>query len=394
MRMNGKKLLAATMASCVLISSMPMCVAYADSVPVVTIGADLTEEQKETIFSFFGVSENSVQVIEINNSQERQYLEGLIPDEVIGTRTLSCSYILPTTSGGIVVRTANLTWVSDGMLANALLTAGIENCQVLATAPFQVSGTGALTGIFEAYETSSEGETLEEDKKNLATEELVVTGQLVDEVIAVEDSENPSGVKQITEAQLLSLLNDIKVEVLNGNLSEDKVKEIVDKHLKEYKINLTEDTYNRLISYLTNLSNADYAKAFKDKISGLSERITKGFDINLNVNIGIDFKTDKNSLEQFWVNVLNWLKFLFGDMAEDAKNSATSIFDSVNTSIISYDKSANGEEVSDEIDNSEPEDTQDDITNDVSENKPNIEGSELEDSESEEVNEDNSEEGL
>ena len=375
--MKINKLMAMVLASVLAIGTVPMINTYADAVPIVTLGADLTDEQKELVLSFFGTTESNAQIIEINNSMERQYLEGKIDDAVIGTRTLSCSYTMPTSAGGIVIRTANLTWVSDGMLANALITAGIENCQVLATAPFPVSGTGALTGIFKAYESSDEGEDLDEDKKNLATEELIVTGQIINEVIdasngytaevvypteesgqpvtdgAGEPVAQPFGVQEITEAQILELLNDIKLEIINGHLTEDKVKEIVDKNLQEYKITLTEDTYNRLVEYLTSLSDTDYAKTIKESISNVSDRISSGFDVNFNINLDIDFKTDKNSLDQFWTNVFNWLKFLFGDVAKQATTTANNIFDKVDTSIIQYDKSANGEEI---VDTTEIED--------------------------------------
>lgn len=326
-----KRVLAMLMASMIAGSCVPSTVAYADSVPIVTIGHDLDEEQKNLIFRFFGVAENGVDVIEVNNEQERQYLEGLIPDEVIGTRTLSCSYILPTTSGGIVVKTANLNWVSDGMLANALLTSGVENCQVLATAPFEVSGTGALTGVMLAYEKSS-GEELDETKKSLATEELVITGEIVDEIKA-EGSDNPNE-KNITEEQILSLLNDIKAEVINGKLTEEKVKEILDENLQEYKVALTEDMYDKLVTYLTKLSEVDYKASIKNNLSELTDRIKGGF--NINIGIDIEFKTDKNALEQFWANVFNWLKYLFGGIKADAMESIN-IFDKVDTDVIEYD---------------------------------------------------------
>lgn len=326
-----KRILAVLMTSMIVGSCIPSTVAYADSVPIVTIGHDLDEEQKNLIFKFFGVAENGVDVIEVNNEQERQYLEGLIPDEVIGTRTLSCSYILPTTSGGIVVKTANLNWVSDGMLANALLTSGVENCQVLATAPFEVSGTGALTGVMLAYEKSS-GEELDETKKSLATEELVITGEIVDEIKAEES--DVSEEDSITEEQILALLNDIKSEVINGKLTEERVKEILDENLQEYKIALTEEMYNKLVAYLTKLSEVDYKESIKSNLSELTDRIKGGF--NINIGIDIEFKTDKNALEQFWTNIFNWLRYLFGGIKTDAMESIN-IFDKVNTDVIEYD---------------------------------------------------------
>ena len=59
-------------------------------------------------------------------------------------------YVEPTKKGnGINVKTANLTWVTSAMIATTLSTAGIENANVIAAAPFPVSGTGALTGVME-----------------------------------------------------------------------------------------------------------------------------------------------------------------------------------------------------------------------------------------------------
>ena len=50
-----------------------------------------------------------------------------------------------------------------GVQFRNLATAGVTNCEVLAAAPFQVSGTGALTGALMAYENLS-GVTLDSSK--------------------------------------------------------------------------------------------------------------------------------------------------------------------------------------------------------------------------------------
>lgn len=354
-----RKPLSIALAAMIATSGVGIMPVYADSAPIVTLGENLSEEQQEKVLSFFGVDKNNVEVIYINNMQERQYLEGKVPDATIGTRTISCSYILPTKEGGIVVKTANLTWVTDGMLANALLTSGIENCQVLATAPFPVSGTGALTGVLVSYEKSS-GEQLDEEKKQLATEELIVTGEIIDEVVGQtppEGTTNPDGTpdgtqnittsyQEITEEQILAILNDIKLAVINGELSEEKVKEIVDARLKEYGIKLTDETYNRLVAYLTSLSHVDYGDKIKGEISELTGRIKEGFDINVKAHIDIDFKTDKNSLNQFWTNVVNFLKYLFGEeltVIGSKGKEALGIFKDVDTDVIQYDEPVAGD---------------------------------------------------
>ena len=56
------------------------------------------------MYEIFGTSSDKAEVIEVTNADERKYLEGVAPDEQIGTRTYSCSYVEPTTSGGIQVK--------------------------------------------------------------------------------------------------------------------------------------------------------------------------------------------------------------------------------------------------------------------------------------------------
>ena len=155
--------------------------AKADGAKVVTLGANLTDEQKASMYEYFGTSADEVQTIEVNNSDERKYMEGIASEAQIGTRTYSCSYVEPTENGGIQVKVANLTFVTSSMIASTLLTSGVENCNVVAASPIEVSGTGALTGIMMAYETAS-GEELDEGQKAAATEELVTTGELADAV--------------------------------------------------------------------------------------------------------------------------------------------------------------------------------------------------------------------
>ena len=106
----------------------------------------------------------------------------------------------PTQSGGIQVKTANLTYVTGNMLASVLSTAGIKNCNVVAAAPFPVSGTGALTGVMIAYQNAADM-ALEEEKRELAIREFTVTQKL-------------SGSMGSEEA--LQLVNAVKMDVIRS----------------------------------------------------------------------------------------------------------------------------------------------------------------------------------
>ena len=175
MKKNNKLLAficAAATAASGLTLSMPYNV-FADATKVVSIGNDLTDAQKKTMLKYFGIEgDQSVQRINVTNKDEISHLSSYIPLEQIGTRTVSCAYIKPTESGGIRVRTANLQYVTANMIASTLADLGIKNCEVVSACPFQVSGTGALTGIIMAYETAT-GETIYQAKKILQPRKLL-----------------------------------------------------------------------------------------------------------------------------------------------------------------------------------------------------------------------------
>lgn len=93
------------------------------------------------MYKYFGTSADKVRTIIVTHSDEVKYMEGIATAEQIGNTTNSCAYVEPTNSGGIKVKTANLNFVTSAMIASTLTTAGMENCNVIAACPFEVSGT-------------------------------------------------------------------------------------------------------------------------------------------------------------------------------------------------------------------------------------------------------------
>ena len=200
-------LAAATVAASLLGGAAPLTV-LADGTMVVSIGADLTEDQKSAILRYFGIyGNNSVQTITVTNQDERSHLASYIPIEQIGTRTISCALVKPTTTGGVQVKTANLNYITSNMIASNLITCGVTNCQAIAAAPFEVSGTGALTGILMAYENAT-GSQISQQAKDLSAQEIQITENLSN------SAENQQVAQQI--------VNDVKLQVINGTVDESQ----------------------------------------------------------------------------------------------------------------------------------------------------------------------------
>ncbi len=262
-----KKIIPITIAAALTCISLPIT-AKADSSKVVTLGANLTEEQKTSMYKYFGTTADKVDTIEITNADERKYMEGIASEAQIGTRTYSCSYVEPTTSGGIQVKVGNLTFVTSSMIASTLLTSGVENCNVVAASPIEVSGTGALTGIMMAYEKAS-GTTLSEEQKTAATEELVTTGELADSI----------GQKDATD-----LMNEVKQEVIKEGLTDEAdIKDAIDDAAKTYNITLTEEQMSKINSLMQNISQYDYdVKSLQKTLENLEGKASEsGFFSNL-----------------------------------------------------------------------------------------------------------------
>jgi uncharacterized protein YpuA (DUF1002 family) len=225
--------------------AIPMT-AMADSMMVVTVGADLTEEQKNMILRYFNVAGQSYTTITVTNDDEWRHLGGYMSRDIVGYKTISCALIRPMTSGGIQVKTANLTYVTSNMIASNLATAGVTNCEVLAAAPFQVSGTGALTGALMAYENLS-GVTLEPAKKEAAVQEFATTYELG---------------QTIGQQEAQQIVNDVKMQVINGTLEEDnsisyeEITKIVNDVVNNYTTNnITNNTTNTTTNNTTNITN-------------------------------------------------------------------------------------------------------------------------------------------
>ena len=199
--MNMKKMSMIVFAAILAISVFMPAKASADAVTgdvVVTLGANLTAAQKQSILNEMGVDPDSAQIITVNNSEEHKYLDNYLSSAQIGTRALSSSKITIGKSGsGLTASTHNITYVSKDMYINALATAGVKDADVYVTAPFPVSGTAALTGLIKAYEAKT-GEVIPEAKKQVANEEVVTTAELA----------NQDGVGKQKAADLVTAIKD------------------------------------------------------------------------------------------------------------------------------------------------------------------------------------------
>ncbi len=209
---------------------------------IVTLGKNLTEEQKQQILTEMGVGQE-VEPIYVSIEEEIQYLGNYVSRSKIGTRSISSSRITILESGaGISVKTNNIDWVSEAMYANALITAGVTDADIYVTAPFKVSGTGALTGIIKAYEITTEIE-IPEEQKQVANEEMVRTAELGE---------------KFGHEKAAELMASIKEELAKNPVTTDEdLRALIERVAKELGITLSEDELNGLFSLFKRMKELD-----------------------------------------------------------------------------------------------------------------------------------------
>lgn len=255
--------------------------AFADATPgdvIVTLGADLSQSQRQAVLNDMNVDPDKVQVIKVTNAEEHKYLDDYLPKAQIGTRAISSSKITIGDKGtGLSVSTHHITFVTDDMYLNALATAGVKDAKIYVTAPFDVSGTAGLTGLIKAYEVST-GEVIPEKQKQVANEEIVTTAKLAQQdgigkdkaanlMTAIKEKiakENPK-----TDQDMEKIIRDAAKQV-GITLSDADVQKLVDLFNKIKDLNINWDSVGNQLQKakdkLHQLAGSDKAQGFFSSI--------------------------------------------------------------------------------------------------------------------------------
>lgn len=284
-----KKILSILLAFCLLAGAVPALAVDAGEARAV-IGANLTEEQISAVYSNFGVKRGDVTELRVTNADERKYLEGYVEDSVIGTNSISCVYIEVLEEGeGLDVTTSNINWCTSQMYVSALATAGITDAKIIVAAPFEVSGTAALTGVYMAYEDIT-GETLDETAKLVSTQELTLTAELAEKIGSYDS------VEIVNELKLL--LGETK------NMTDEQLRREIESIASDLGVSLTDTQISQLISLCRSLEKLN-PEQLKEKVESVQNTIAK---------LGQAKETVSNFFEgvkNVWNSIVDFFKGLF-----------------------------------------------------------------------------------
>lgn len=261
--------------------------------PYISLGADLNQEERATVLRLLGVTEDDLKnytVTTVTNADEHAYLDSYLSSSIIGSRALSSVLVEGKEAGnGINVTTSNITYCTPGMYENALATAGVENADIKVAGPFNISGTAALVGAIKAYETMT-GEEVSEENADTATNELVVTGQVAENVGDQEKAEQ--------------LIGAVKGEVVEGNATTtEEIGDVVDQAAQEMEVSLSEEDRQAIIDLMKKIDGLNLnIDSLKEQASNLYDQIA-GLDLNLDIN--------QEQVKGFFEKILDFFRGLF-----------------------------------------------------------------------------------
>ena len=296
-RKKTAALLAAIMMLMAPVTVMADSIDTSSNKPYISLGADLNSTEMETVLQLLGVSEEELSnytVVKITNSMEHEYLDSYMSSSLIGSRALSSVLVRGEKEGyGIKVTTKNISYCTVGMYQNALATAGITNADITVVGPFKISGTAGLVGVIKAYENMT-GEQVDEEKVEAATNELVVTSDIAENIGDSEKAEE--------------LVGFIKNEVASNDYTEEEMSALGDEAASEMQVSLSDEDKQNILNLMDKVKGLDIdVTQLQEQVEGLYSKL-QGMDLHIN----LDSEETKSFLSNLWDKIVGFFNDLLG----------------------------------------------------------------------------------
>ncbi|KHE72362.1 DUF1002 domain-containing protein [Halobacillus sp. BBL2006] len=260
--------------------------------PIVVYGEALSDSQKAEVADLLKVDQHDqVDEFTVNGQDLANYIGGN-PN----SNMYSSVKILHKDNGeGLtidIVTPDNITQVTKEMYSNALLTAGVENAEVLVASSVKVSGHSALTGIYKAYD--AKGVKLDEDRMQVASEELDVATSLAEE-------------EGVDKDKISELLTEIKKAIAEQDpATREEVEKIVEEQLQSLNIELSPEDRQRLTDLFEQMRNLnidfDQVRNQLDDLTGSIQDI---------INDDGFWNSLKSAVQNFFRSLSNFISSLF-----------------------------------------------------------------------------------
>ncbi|MDQ7193294.1 DUF1002 domain-containing protein [Staphylococcus felis] len=260
-------------------------------------GADLNEQQLEETKDKLGVG-NNVTTYKVGSTDVVRYT-GTEYDYIHSSALIKPKRF---TSGvDVEIETPeNITRITREQYMNAAITAGIQDAVIKIASIDPVSGEGALTGIYKAYE--AQGHTLNGQDIQNAHQEMNELARI---------SENHAQSDAFSDEALNEAIADMKAQIADAKTSNQQINDItinniVIQTLNEKGLNqiLNDSEIAMIQNMMKNVANSDVINqdpdAFKKQAQDLMKQIQSDAGDKLDALKKLDTEENRNALQKLW----------------------------------------------------------------------------------------------
>lgn len=242
--------------------------------PTFVYGGGLSEVQIEETMTLLNIENpDNVHSFAVTGEDLQHYLN----DGETDTSAMISSVIVQKQDAGkgveVVIQTPeNITQITADQYTNAAITAGVSDAKISVASVSRVTGESALTGIYKAFDAN--GEELEQDRMEVAQEELETTNQIVQE---------NEGVEGFDGSQLDQAIIEIKQSLadLKENQGELATREDIERIINEALANanlgdyVTQEQFDRLLDLFEKYqqTSAIDSQEVKDQLTDLANSV-------------------------------------------------------------------------------------------------------------------------
>ena len=282
--------------------------------PKFTYGETLTPEQFEKTRDELGV-DNDAEEIQVRVNE----LNDLLNDDYPYQQVYSSAYITPADNNGAIsveiLTPDTITAITERQYENAALTAGAVDVDIKVASAVPVDGSGALAGVYKAFDASGEG--LNDQAVSVAQDELNLTSQITQEN---KDKEGYSDdLLNAAIAEIKTTIED-KKEENGGSISSDDIQVIVNNVVNNYNLEnvISAENITAIENQMNKFSELELSDEQRDQIRNFGEQLQKTGGDLLNKaktaweNTGPEQKKEmKNEATSIWQQIKDFFNDLF-----------------------------------------------------------------------------------
>lgn len=275
--------------------------------PTFVYGGGLSETQIEQTANLLGIEVmDNVTSMAVTGEDLANYLnEGAADTSVMISSVLVQKEDVNEGVEVVIQTPENITEITEEQYTNAAITAGVADAKIVVASVSRVTGESALTGIYKAFDAN--GEKLDQDRMEVAQEELETTN-----AIAQENADEEA----FDSARLDQAIIEIKQELaeLKEQVGELATREDIERIIQEALANnqledyVTQEQFQRLLDLFEKYqqTSAIDSQQVKEQLIELSDNVKDKFsDLVAKAEESGALDRIGNFFREIWEAILN-----------------------------------------------------------------------------------------